>query len=67
MLGALVVSLMVLLEHLNLHCPLGVGQRAARDQGKGPAGVAGKRVWGRLELMLEDTQDGRAPRPHHCR
>ena len=57
--GALVVSLLFLLEHLNLHWPLGVGQCVARDGGKGPAGVAGKRVWGKLELMLEDTQDGR--------
>lgn len=53
--GTLVVSLLFLLEHLNLHWPLGVGQRVARDGGKGPAGVAGKRVWGKLELMLEDT------------
>lgn len=44
----------------------GSRQHAARSWVKGPAGVVGKRVWGRLELMLEDTQDGRAPQPHHC-
>ena len=61
MLGALVVSLLFLLEHLKLHWPLGVGQCVARDGGKGPAGVAGKRVWGKLELMLEDTRMGGTP------
>ena len=36
------------------------------DQGKDPAGVAGKGIWGRQELMLEDAQEWRAPWPYLC-
>ena len=35
-------------------------------QGRGPAGVAGKGVWGRLEPVLEDAQGRRAAQPHGC-
>ena len=38
--GALAGPLLIFIEHLNLHCPLGVRQHAARSQGKGPAGVS---------------------------
>ena len=41
---------------LNLNWLLGVGQGAARSEDKGPARVAGKGVWGRLEVMLDDVQ-----------
>ena len=51
--GALTVPLLVLVEYLNLHWLSGVGQHAARGWGKGRAGVAGKGVRGRLELMLD--------------
>ena len=37
---------------LNLNWLLGVGQRAARSQDKGPTRVAGKGSWGKLEVML---------------
>ena len=50
--GALAVPLFVLVDHVNLHWQSGVSQRAASGQGKGPAGVAGSGVWGRLEPML---------------
>ena len=64
--GALVVPLLVLVERVNLHWPWDVSQCAARGQGKDPAGVAGKGVWEKLELMLEDTQEWRAPWPYLC-
>ena len=54
--GALAIPLLVLVECLNLHWPSGVSQCVARGQGKDPAGVAGKGVWGRLEVMLDDVQ-----------
>ena len=37
-----------------------------RARGKGPAIMAGKRFQGRLDLMLEDVQEQRAPWPHCC-
>ena len=51
--GALVVPLLVITECINLHWLLGVDQHVAGGWGKGPAGVAGRRVRGRLEPMLE--------------
>ena len=64
--GALAVPLLILVECLNLRWPLGVGQHAARCRRKGPAGVAGKRVCGRLELMLYHVQEQRALPSQHC-
>ena len=64
--GALAVPLIIFVEHLNLHWLSGVSQCAARGGGKGPAVVAWKWVWGRLERMLVDTQEQRAPQPHRC-
>ena len=61
--AALAVPLLVLVEHLNLHWPLGVGQPVSRARGKGPAGVAGKGVPGRLGLMLGDAQERSALQP----
>ena len=43
--GALAVSLLVHVEHLNLHCSSDISQHMARDRGKGPAGGAAKWVW----------------------
>ena len=45
---------------------VGCQSTCSRGSSKGPAGVAGKRVWGRLELMLYHTQEQRALPSHHC-
>ena len=64
--GALAVPLLVFIECLNLPWPLSVSQRVVRARGKGPAIMVGKRFQGRLELMLEDVQEQRAPWPYCC-
>ena len=66
MAGALAVPLLVFIECLNLPWPLSVSQCVVRARSKGPAIMAGKRFQGRLELMLEDVQEQRAPWPHCC-
>ena len=61
--GAPVVSLLVVLEHVNFHRPKSITMTpGGRD--KGPAVVPWKRVWGRLEPRLGDPQEERAPRAH---
>ena len=59
--GALVVSLLVLVKCVSLHWLLGIGQHVTQVHGKGPAGVAGMVLQGRLESMLKDAQNGRLP------
>lgn len=55
-----VVPLLVLIEHIILHLPLGVNVLPT-SPGKGSAGVTGKGVKGRLELRWEDAHEWRAP------
>ena len=43
--GVLVDPLLVLVEHVNLHCLSGVSQHGAGFQGNGPAEVAGRGSW----------------------
>lgn len=43
--GVLVDPLLVLVEHVNLHCLSSVSQHAARFRGNGPAEVAGRGSW----------------------
>ena len=59
--SALIVLLLVLIECINLHQLLDIGQHAAGGQGRGPAGVTEKGIQGRLELMLEYAHEQRAP------
>ena len=58
--------MLVLVKHVNLHFPSHIGQCVPKGGGKGPAGVGGKGVWGRVKLMLENAQERRVSWPHHC-
>ena len=53
--GVLVVPLLVLMKHVNLHWLLGVSQPAALGLGKGLVEVTGTGIRRRQKLMLEDA------------
>ena len=61
------VPLLVLTDGVKASVAVRCYQRAARGRGRGPAGVAGKGVQGRLEPVLEDAQERRAPWSLCCR
>ena len=58
------LSLLVHVEHLNLHWSSDISQHMSRARGKGPAGEAAKE--GRLQPALEDSHELRAAHPHSC-
>lgn len=55
----LVVPMLVLVERVNLHWPWDVSQCAAREQGKDPAGVAGKGGLGKAGADVGGHQEWR--------